>query len=136
MSTPSVVERLPSVHDYQRLRRAVGWSEIDDDAAARGLARSLAAFCLVDGDEVMGVARVVGDGAVYFYIQDVIVEERLRGRGHGRALMDAVMAFIAREATPGAFVGLMAARDAAGFYERYWFEPRGDDRPGMDMTWD
>ncbi|MGZ4136175.1 MAG: GNAT family N-acetyltransferase [Actinomycetota bacterium] len=84
----------------------------------------------------MGVARVVGDGAVYFYIQDVIVEERLRGRGHGRALMDAVMAFIAREATPGAFVGLMAARDAAGFYERYGFEPRGDDRPGMDMTWD
>ncbi|MGZ4153851.1 MAG: hypothetical protein ACXVQ0_05175 [Actinomycetota bacterium] len=34
MSTPSVVERLPSVHDYQRLRRAVGWSEIDDDAAS------------------------------------------------------------------------------------------------------
>jgi predicted GNAT family N-acyltransferase len=133
--TPSVVQRLPSVDDYQRLRRTVGWSEIDDVAAARGLARSLAVFCLVDRDEVVGVARIVGDGAVYFYIQDVIVEERLRGRGHGRALMDAVMAFIAREATPGAFVGLMAARDAAGFYERYGFEARGDDRPGMGMTW-
>jgi ribosomal protein S18 acetylase RimI-like enzyme len=130
-----VVERVPSVEDYRRLRRGVGWNDVDEPAADEGLRRSLASFCLVDAaDEVVGIARVVGDGGIYFYVQDVIVDRRYRGRGHGRALMDAVMSFIGREARPGAFVGLMAARGVTRFYERYGFEPRPSDRPGMSLT--
>jgi len=34
-------------------------------------------------------------------------------------------------ARPGSFIGLMAAKDAEGFYLRYGFERRTDDRPGM-----
>jgi ribosomal protein S18 acetylase RimI-like enzyme len=135
VSLPRVVEQIPTVDEYLRLRRQVGWSEISDEAAAEALERALVSFCLIEEGETLGIARVVGDGGVYFYVQDVIVDERYRGRGHGRALMDAVMAFIAARATPGAFIGLMAARDAARFYERYGFERRPDDRPGMAMTW-
>jgi GNAT superfamily N-acetyltransferase len=131
-----VVERVPSVGDYRRLRRAVGWSDVETAAAEAGLARSLASFCLVDDrDEVVGIARVVGDGGIYFYVQDVIVDERYRGRGHGGALMEAVMTYIAGAARAGAFIGLMAARDVAPFYERYGFERRPEDRPGMAMVW-
>jgi len=131
-----VVERLPSVEDYQRLRRSVGWSEVSDEAAATGLARSLASFCLVDAaEQILGIGRVVGDAGVYFYVQDVIVDERARGRGHGGALMAALLAYVERAAVPGAFVGLMAARGVSGFYKRYGFERRPDDGPGMAMTW-
>jgi ribosomal protein S18 acetylase RimI-like enzyme len=131
-----VVERVPPVEDYQRLRRSVGWGEIADEVAAAGLERSLVSFCLVDADDaVLGVGRVVGDGNVYFYVQDVIVEAGVRGRGHGRALMDAVMAYLREHASPGAFVGLMAASGAAAFYETFGFERRGSDRPGMWITW-
>jgi hypothetical protein len=35
---------------------------------------------------------------------------------------------------PGTFVGLMAATGAGPFYERFGFQPRGDDRPGMWLT--
>jgi ribosomal protein S18 acetylase RimI-like enzyme len=130
-----VVERVPSVEDYQRLRRSVGWSDVSDTTAAAGLEHSLASFCLIDDAEgVHGIARVVGDGSIYFYVQDVIVDESLRGRGHGRALMDAVMSYLVAHAEPGAFAGLMAATDTAPFYERYGFERRGDDRPGMGIA--
>jgi GNAT superfamily N-acetyltransferase len=131
-----VIERVPGVEDYRRLRRAVGWNDVDPAAAEAALARSLASFCLVDDrNEVLGVARVVGDDGVYFYVQDVIVDERYRGRGYGRALMDAVMRYLSGAARPGAFIGLMASRDVAPFYERYGFERRPDDRPGMALVW-
>jgi ribosomal protein S18 acetylase RimI-like enzyme len=131
-----VIERTPTTEEYQHLRRSVGWTDVDDDAASRGLSRALTSFCLVtDRGDVVGIARVIGDGGIYFYVQDVIVDEAYRGRGHGRALMDAVMAFVAQRATRGAFVGLMAARDVAAFYEPYGFVRRPPDRPGMAMTW-
>lgn len=45
--------------------------------------------------------------------------------------MQAIMAYLAAHAMAGAFLGLMAARDAASFY--YWsgFSERLPDRPGM-----
>jgi len=33
------------------------------------------------------------------------------------------------------FIGLMAAKDVAGFYEHYGFHRRPADRPGMYMMW-
>jgi hypothetical protein len=49
--------------------------------------------------------------------------------------MDAVLGYLEGAAKPGAFVGLMAAEGAGGFYERYGFQRRPDDRPGMFRVW-
>jgi ribosomal protein S18 acetylase RimI-like enzyme len=83
-----------------------------------------------DGDAV-GCGRVVGDGGVYFYVQDVIVLPELQGLGWGARIMDAVMRYLDASARPGSFIGLMAAEDVEGFYRRYGFDRRPDDRPGM-----
>jgi len=83
-----------------------------------------------DGDAV-GCGRVVGDGGVYFYVQDVIVLPELQGLGWGARIMDAVMRYLDASAPPGSFIGLMAAKDVEGFYRRYGFDRRPDDRPGM-----
>jgi hypothetical protein len=32
-------------------------------------------------------------------------------------------------------IGLMAAKDVAGFYEKYGFAVRPPDRPGMFVVW-
>lgn len=130
-----LAERGPSVEDYLRLRAAVGWSRLQPEAAERGLATGLYGVMLFHGDEVVGCGRVVGDGGVYFYVQDVIVLPEHQKLGLGARIMDAVMAFIQREATTGCFIGLMAAVGVEGFYERYGFRRRPDDRPGMFMTW-
>jgi ribosomal protein S18 acetylase RimI-like enzyme len=79
----------------------------------------------------VAAGRVVGDGGVYAYIQDVIVLEAHRGRGLARMMMDRIMEFIDRTYPSSAFVGLMAARGVAGLYERYGFERRPEDAPGM-----
>ncbi|HEX6230165.1 MAG TPA: GNAT family N-acetyltransferase [Actinomycetota bacterium] len=131
-----LVERDPTVTEYQRLRRAVGWGEMTDEGVAAGLPHALYAVVLVHGDEVIGCGRVVGDGGLYFYVQDVIVLPGYRGRGLGARIMEAVMAYLERTARPGAFIGLMAAEGVEGFYESYGFRRRPDDRPGMFRVWE
>jgi len=130
-----LVERDPTVEEYQRLRHAVGWSEMTDEGLAVGLPRALFSVVLQLDGETIGCGRVVGDGGLYFYIQDIIVLAEHRGRGLGRLIMDAVMGYLERMAKPGAFVGLMAAEDIAPFYEKFGFRVRPERQPGMFRVW-
>jgi GNAT superfamily N-acetyltransferase len=134
MSAYLLEERAPTVDEYRALRAAVGWNAHTDEATRRGLAGARYS-CVVSADgETVGCGRIVGDG-LYLYLQDVIVVPEHQGRGAGTAIMDALLAYLEREAPPGAFVGLMAASGVASFYERYGFERRPDDRPGMFRIW-
>jgi GNAT superfamily N-acetyltransferase len=87
--------------------------------------------CIVLANEVIGCGRVVGDGGVYFYVQDIIVLPEFQGKGIGRHIMDAIMEYLKTHASNGAFVGLMAAKGVSEFYERYGFKERPSDAPGM-----
>ena len=130
-----LLEMLPSISDYRRLRAAVGWSELAPEAMEPGLERSLYSVCVCRGEEVVGCGRVVGDGAVYFYIQDVIVLPEHQGRGLGARIMGRIMAYLDGHAHQNSFIALMAAKGAEGFYERYGFARRPPDRPGMVLIW-
>lgn len=130
-----LVERDPTVEEYQRLRRAVGWGEMTKEGVATGLPAALYSVVVEHDDDVVGCGRVVGDGGLYFYVQDVIVLPGFQGRGLGGRIMGAVMGYLERTARPGAFVGLMAAEGVEAFYELHGFRRRPDDRPGMFRVW-
>ena len=130
-----LVERAPTVEEYRRLRGAVGWYPVAEDAVGRGLLAGQYSICAVDDGQVVGCGRIVGDGGMYFYVQDMMVLPSLQGRGIGRALMERLMGYLDDHARPGSFVGLMAARGVSGFYDRYGFSPRADDAPGMFRVW-
>ena len=131
-----LVERDPTVEEYQRLRRAVGWSEMGEEAVATGLPHALYSVVVLRGGELVGCGRVVGDGGLYFYLQDIALLPEHQGRGLGAAIMDAVMAYLERTARRGAFIGLMAASDVAPFYEKYGFRVRPERQPGMYRRWE
>ena len=131
----TLIERAPSVQDYQRLRDAVNWGNVDPRATQRGLDHALYSVSVLRGEKVVGCGRVIGDGGIYFYVQDIIVLPDHQGRGLGRRIMDAVMRFLEANASPNAFVALMAAKGVSRFYERYGFRERPADAPGMYRTW-
>jgi GNAT superfamily N-acetyltransferase len=135
MAEFDLVERAPTVGEYRRLREAVGWDAMTDQGIATGLANARYSCVVVRGDEVVACGRVVGDGGMYFYVQDVIVLPELHGQGLGERVMRAVMRYLEATARPGTFVGLMAAEGVERFYERYGFRRRPDDRPGMFRVW-
>lgn len=135
MTKFELTERIPDVSEYQQLRKAVGWYVVKDDATAVGLKNSLYSVCLMHQDRVIGCGRIVGDAGIYYYVQDIIVLPEFQGKGGGKMIMDAVMNYLRAHAAPNSFIGLMAAKDVAAFYEKYGFAERPPDRPGMFLVW-
>lgn len=138
MPSFKITEGQIDTKDFNALRAAVGWERHSSQAVRQALKNT---FYLVkaqaaDG-KVIGMARVIGDIGVNFYIQDVIVLPEYQGTGLGKKLMDKVMGFIKKKAKPGCFIGLMSAVGKEGFYEKYGFikRPANGLGCGMSMDW-
>ena len=107
---------------YLRCVSAVGWAEWTNfDAADTALTRSLYHVVALHEEAVIGMARVVGDGAMFFYIQDVVVVPAHQGRGVGTLLLERVMGYLTGAAPEKAFIGLFAAEGMPPYYARFGF---------------
>lgn len=83
-----------AVAEYRAIRDAVGWGEVpagDADLEA-ALDRSWNVTARTADGRLVGLVRVLDDGAVYASVWDMIVEPELQGQGIGRALFDRVIA--------------------------------------------
>jgi GNAT superfamily N-acetyltransferase len=126
-----IEHRLPSVDEYRKLRRLVGWRDTDATATEIALRNSLFSVVVAEGDTVVGIGRIAGDGGLYFYIQDVVVQPDYQSKGIGKAIMKELMAFIKTNARPGSYIALLAAKGLEKYYQRFGFEARKVDAPGM-----
>jgi ribosomal protein S18 acetylase RimI-like enzyme len=127
-------ERLPSSDEYNQLRERVGWSTYEREVIERSLPNSLYCICASMDDKAIGMARVIGDGGLTYYILDVIVIPEYQRQGIGAAMMDKVMRFIGGHASKNSIIALMAAIGKEDFYERYGFVRRPNDKMGCGMT--
>ncbi len=124
MTEPYTInERFPTIAEYRALCEAVDWGEVMNFEAARtALPNSLYAVVVEHQGQAVGMGRIVGDGAIFFYVQDIAVHPDHQGHGVGRQIMDSLMAYIRAHAPAKAFVGLFAAEGKHTFYQHYGFE--------------
>lgn len=125
------IHRVPTVSEYVDVCVSSGLILPKIDIIPAGLTRSLYAVCAVDNQQVIGFARVIGDGAIFFEIVDVGVRAERQKEGIGSALMRNVFAWLDDHAHPSSFVSLTANRGSKAFYERLGFVPRDADEPAM-----
>lgn len=123
----------PTVAEFSILRSKVGWGEVDVEMAQRSLANSLFHVTIRDKGNLIGMGRVVGDGFMYFYIQDVIVEPSYQGQGIGHILMTKIENYLSNAANKGSTIGLLAAKGKESFYTRYDYMQRPNDALGNGM---
>lgn len=126
-------EQLPTAEEFIAIRDLVGWGKADLKAATISLKRGLYTVCLRKKESLVGLGRVVGDGGLYFYLQDIIVHPDLQGRGHGSAIMALCMRYVKQYARHGSMVGLFAAKGKEGFYENWGFIKRPTETLGNGM---
>jgi len=129
-----IIEKLLAPEDYNRLRQLVGWGTYERDVIEQTLSNSLYFVCAVKDGEIIGMARIIGDGGIAYYIQDVIVKPAYQCQGVGTQLMDKIMEYISKHANNNSVIGLMAAKDKEPFYTQYGFTARPDDKTGSGMT--
>lgn len=125
----------PSMEEFKGLREKVGWGKISNDIVKDSLANSLFIVTVrnQEHDIAVGTGRVVGDGAMYFYIQDVIVDPEYQGQGVGDLIMKNIEEYLVSVVRPGATIGLLAAKGKEAFYHRYDYLERPSATLGSGM---
>jgi ribosomal protein S18 acetylase RimI-like enzyme len=120
---------------YLLLRKSVGWKTLSKEQAKRALEGSLYTVVVYDDGQAVGMGRLVGDGAVICYIQDLIVVPGHQGMGIGGILMNELISHAQSLQLEGTelMLDLMCAKGRESFYKKYGFieRPNNDLGPGM-----
>ena len=83
-----------SIDDVLHLYQAVGWTNYTNQPQMleQSLAHSLAIYVARDGEEIVGLVRLVGDGFSSVFVQDLIVLPSYQRQGIGSTLMKQALA--------------------------------------------
>ncbi len=120
---------------YLKLRASVGWKKLSDEQAIMALKNSIYTVTAFIDDKPVGMGRMVGDGAVICYIQDLVVHPSYQKLGVGDALMNKLISHANELRIPNTelMLCLMCAKGRESFYTRYGFiaRPTAALGPGM-----
>jgi len=129
---------LPPASGFVSLRQDTDWGPITLAQAEASLSASLCGISIYDspqhGSKLIGMSRVIGDGILNLYIQDVIIAKDYRGQGLGERVMQLLIKVLKDTYPHDCTIGLMAAKDQSSFYTRFGFQPRPSQTVDAGMT--
>ena len=133
MSKYQLKEKVLDATEVIALRNSAGWHNLSKEKLQKALDKSVFFASIYFNNEPVAMGRIIGDGYQYFYLQDVIVLPEHQKNGLGWLITENLVNRVKAIAEGGEFFGLMAAEGVAPFYERFGFQYRTDEMPGMGM---
>ncbi len=132
----TIIENSITIDEYLYLRKQVGWVQLSDRQASLALENCLYNVKAVDENGyILGMGRVVGDGAVICYIQDLVVIPEAQGKKVGSMIIEALINYVRSIKEEGStmMLCLMCAKGREPFYEKHNFiaRPTYELGPGM-----
>lgn len=125
------------IDTYLKLRKTVNWKILTREQAEKAIQGSLFTVVAFDDGQPVGMGRIVGDGAVICYIQDLIVIPDYQGSGVGQQIMEYLIDYVKKLKLPDTeiMLDLMCAVGREEFYKKYGFIARPTEKlgPGMIM---
>lgn len=108
---------------------------VTQNGAEQAFTGSLLTVVAYDGDKPIGMGRIVGDGAVICYIQDLIVIPEYQGQGIGQMIIESLINYVEEIQLPGTriMLDLMCAVGRENFYKKFGFIARPTDKLGPGM---
>ncbi|MFZ4689405.1 MAG: GNAT family N-acetyltransferase [Polymorphobacter sp.] len=128
-----IIDRIPDVADFCRLRAIAGMTPRSVGAAAKGLPSSIFGVVVEHCGTAVGMGRVIGDGGLVFNIADIAVDPAHQRRGLGKAIMQRLLERLRASVTAEAYVTLIADGPAQHLYVQYGFVPVAPASIGMAM---
>ena len=123
-------ENILTAKDYLQLRVAAGWGgSPTEQQIESGLKNSLVTISAVYENRIIGMGRLIGDGFITCYIQDLIVCPEYQGKGIGKELVR----LITENYKDYLRIVLVAYDEEIGFYQNCGFEV-GTDKTPMFIT--
>ncbi len=120
------------------MRNIIGWGNTTIPQAEKAVKNSIFHLAAFDGDRIIGIGRLVGDGALIWYIEDLIVIPEYQKKGIGTLMMDQLLEYIEKNSVPGSctIIGLMATKGKESFYQKFGFRlfPNEHEGAGMELN--
>ena len=132
----SLVENNITIEEYLYLRSRVSWRALSREQADKAIENSLFFVKAVDDEgNILGMGRIVGDGAVICYIQDLIVVPEAQGNSIGRKIIERLIEYVKGISVEDTtmMLCLMCAKGREPFYEKFGFVARPNNVLGPGM---
>jgi len=126
-----IVERKPTADEYESIVAAVGFRGHDHAAAEIALSNTVFAVCAVEEQKVIGVARIVGDGAISFLLTNIMVRPSHQRRGIGTRMVQSLCGCMETLPYKNIVLEVVALPELQQFYERFGFTASRNAPPGM-----
>ena len=127
-----------TAESFARLRDTAGWGNIPPAQAQKAVLNTPFSITALDGEKVVGMGRLVGDGSLIWYIQDLVVLPEYQKQGIGSCIMDRLLDFAVNTGLEDTTVtiGLMAAKGKESFYKKFGFHSRPNELEDAGMMID
>ena len=128
-------ENILSADDVLLFQKKMNWTVDPKEQWEKSLKNALFSVVAVKDDEIIGIGRLLGDGAIYWFITDVFILTRYQSKGIGSEIVNKLLEHVKKTSLPGTEVSvcLMCAQGKEGFYERFGFRCRPHDYEGAGM---
>lgn len=123
-----------SVALYKSIRDTAGFQDYCDADIEMAIKHSLYTVVAYDDDKPVGIARVVGDNRLAFFIKDVVTVPSYQHKGVGHLMMLSIFEYLDQHAANQAYVGLMSTPGKEHFYKKYGFIERPTEGFGSGMV--
>lgn len=123
----------PKTKEFIKLFNSVDWERDRKRVKEHKKHTSFAVSLYID-NKIVGMGRVVGDGA-YFTIYDIVVDKHYQGLGIGSIIMREIVEWYKTIEDDDTFLYVNASKNREPFYEKFGFCSRPNKDVGAGMKW-
>ena len=119
-----IKENILSPEDFVRLKLAAGFPGVPVEQAKKALAGGLVNVSALYNGNLVGMGRLVGDGAMYWYLQEIIILPEYQLQGIGTKIVNYLVDYAVSHSGAGRIttIGGVSAKGKEGFYQKLGFD--------------
>ena len=119
-----LVDNILQAEDFVKLRIEAGFVEIPVEHARKALQNGLINVSAIYNGELVGMGRLVGDGAMYWYLQEIIILPNFQRKGIGTMIVNHLIDYAKANSITGKFttIGGVSAKGKEPFYKKMGFD--------------
>lgn len=133
----SFKENILTADDVILFQKKMNWTVDSKEQWEKSLKNTVYSVVAMKDGEIIAMGRLLGDEAIYWYINDVFVLTDYQGYGIGREIVHRLLQYVKENSLSGTEVSvcLLCAKNKEGFYEKLGFctRPHEYEGAGMEM---